>query len=167
MASQVVRTIGRVVAGDIALNSVSDCIWVIDQCNEDSGARTFHGYVRCSRTTLWLPAAACGLFAHPNYLNLVYRLGRRCCSTRTAQAQAWRLTRSMTKKSKSEIKPGATVRVKAQSGEIVEGRVVYLWEEKSVPMVRVASGELGYNIAARMLVDRSKSQPNIIAPKFP
>jgi len=89
-----------------SLNFVSICIWAIAQCNEDSGARTFHGYVRCSRTTLWLLTAACGLFAHPNYLNLVYRLGRRCCSRRTAQAQASRLTRAVTKKSKPEIKLG-------------------------------------------------------------
>jgi hypothetical protein len=39
----------------------------------------------------------------------------------------------MAKKSQPEIKLGATVHLKAQSGEIVEGRVVYLWEEKSVP----------------------------------
>jgi hypothetical protein len=32
----------------------------------------------------------------------------------------------MTEKNKPEIKLGATVRLKAQSGEIVEGRVVYL-----------------------------------------
>jgi hypothetical protein len=65
-------------------------------------------------------------------------LGRRCCSRRTAQAQASRLTRAMTKKSKPEIKLGVTVRLRVHSGEIVEGRVVYLWEKKSVPMVRVA-----------------------------
>jgi hypothetical protein len=64
----------------------------------------------------------------------------------------------MTKKSKPEIKLGATVRLKAQSGEIVEGRVVYLWEEKSVPMVRVASGDLVYNVPTRMLVDETKSK---------
>jgi hypothetical protein len=63
----------------------------------------------------------------------------------------------MTKKSKPEIKLGATVRLKAQSGEIVEGRVVYLWEEKSVPMVRVASGDL-YNVPAKMLIDETKSK---------
>jgi ribosomal protein L35AE/L33A len=40
----------------------------------------------------------------------------------------------MTKKSKAEIKLGATVCLKAQSGEIVEGRVVHMREEKSVPM---------------------------------
>jgi hypothetical protein len=44
----------------------------------------------------------------------------------------------MTKKNKPEIKLGATVRLRVHSGEIVEGRVVHLWEEKSVPMVRVA-----------------------------
>jgi len=64
----------------------------------------------------------------------------------------------MTKKSKSEIKLGATVHLKAQSGEIIEGRVVHLWEEKSVPMVRVASGDLVYNVPASMLVDETKSK---------
>jgi hypothetical protein len=64
----------------------------------------------------------------------------------------------MTKKNKSEIKLGATVRLNAQSGEIVEGRVVHMWEEKSVPMVRVVSGDLVYNVPARMLVDEKKSK---------
>ena len=64
----------------------------------------------------------------------------------------------MTKKDKPEIKLGATVRLRVHSGEIVEGRVVYLWEEKSVPMVRVASGDLVYNVPARMLVDEGKSK---------
>jgi len=59
----------------------------------------------------------------------------------------------LTKKSEPEIKLAATIRLKVHSGEIVEGRVVYLWEEKSVPMVRVASGDLVYNVPARMLVD--------------
>ena len=62
----------------------------------------------------------------------------------------------MVEKNKIEIKRGATVRLKAQSGEIVEGRVVHLWEEKSVPMVRVASGDLVYNVPARMLVDETE-----------
>jgi hypothetical protein len=57
-----------------------------------------------------------------------------------------------------EIKPGATVRLRVHSGEIIEGRVVYLWEEKSVPMVRVASGNLVYNVPAKMLVDETKSR---------
>ena len=35
----------------------------------------------------------------------------------------------------SEIKLGATVRLRVHSGEIVEGQVVHMWEEKSVPMV--------------------------------
>jgi hypothetical protein len=48
------------------------------------------------------------------------------------------------RESKTEIKLGATSRLKAQSGEIVKGRVVHLWEDKSVPMVRVASGDLVY-----------------------
>jgi hypothetical protein len=62
----------------------------------------------------------------------------------------------MTKKSKPEIKLGATVRLKAQSGEIITGRVVHLWEEKSVQMVWVASGDLVYNVPARMLVYETK-----------
>jgi hypothetical protein len=57
-----------------------------------------------------------------------------------------------------DLKVGATVRLKAQSGEIIEGRVVHLWEEKSVPMVRVASGDLVYNVPASMLVDETKSK---------
>jgi hypothetical protein len=64
----------------------------------------------------------------------------------------------MAEKNKIEIKLGATVHLKAQSGEIVEGRVVHLWEEKSVPMVRVASGQLVYNVPASMLVDETKSK---------
>jgi len=64
----------------------------------------------------------------------------------------------MTKKSKPEIKLGSTVRLKVHSGEIVEGRVVHLWDEKSVPMVRVTSGDLVYNVPARMLVDEGKSK---------
>ena len=59
----------------------------------------------------------------------------------------------MAKKIKSEIKLGATVRLRAQSGEIITGKVVHMWEEKSVQMVRVASGDLVYNVPARMLVD--------------
>jgi hypothetical protein len=64
----------------------------------------------------------------------------------------------MTKKSKSEIELGATVHLRAESGEIIEGRVVHLWEEKSVPMVRVASGDLVYNVPAKMLVDERGSK---------
>jgi hypothetical protein len=64
----------------------------------------------------------------------------------------------MTKKNKPEIKLGATVHLKAQSGEIITGQVVHIWEEKSVPMVRVASGQLVYNVPARMLVDETKSK---------
>ena len=59
---------------------------------------------------------------------------------------------------KPEIKLGATVHLKAQSGEIIEGRVVHMWEEKSVAMVRVASGDLVYNVPASMLVDEGKSK---------
>jgi len=58
----------------------------------------------------------------------------------------------MAKKNQPEIKLGATVRLRVHSGEIVEGRVVHLWEEKPVPMVRVASGSLVYNVPAKMLV---------------
>jgi hypothetical protein len=63
----------------------------------------------------------------------------------------------MTKKSQPEIKLGATVRLRVHSGEIVEGRVVYLWAEKSVPMVRVESSDLVYNVPVRMLIDERKS----------
>ena len=59
----------------------------------------------------------------------------------------------MTKKNKSEIKLGATVHLKAQSGEIITGQVVHTWEEKSVQMVRVASGQLVYNLPASMLIE--------------
>jgi len=64
----------------------------------------------------------------------------------------------MTKKNKPEIKLGATVHLKAQSGEIITGQVVHMWEEKSVPMVRVASGQLVYNVPASMLVDETESK---------
>ena len=63
----------------------------------------------------------------------------------------------MTKKIKSEIKLGATVHLKAQSGEIITGRVVHTWEERSVQMVRVSSGQLVYNVPESMLVDERKS----------
>ena len=64
----------------------------------------------------------------------------------------------MTKKNKPEIKLGATVRLRVHSGEIIEGRVVHLWEEKSVPMVRIASGPLVYNVPASMLIDETKAK---------
>ncbi len=64
----------------------------------------------------------------------------------------------MTKKSKPEIKLGATVRLRVHAGEIVEGRVVHTWEDKSVPMVRVASGDLVYNVPATMLIDERGSK---------
>jgi hypothetical protein len=64
----------------------------------------------------------------------------------------------MTKKSKSEMKLGDTVRLRAQSGEIIEDRIAHLWEEKSVQMVRIASGPLVYNVPASMLVDETKSK---------
>jgi plasmid stabilization system protein ParE len=35
-------------------------------------------------------------------------------------------------------------------GRLIQ-RVVHLWEEKSVPMVRVASGDLVYNVPLRMV----------------
>jgi hypothetical protein len=44
----------------------------------------------------------------------------------------------------SKIDIGA--RFRAPSGEIVEGQVAYLWEEKGVRLVRVASGDLVYNV---------------------
>ena len=49
----------------------------------------------------------------------------------------------MPKKKNPDLKVSATVRLKAQSGEIITGQVVHVWEDKSVPMVRVASGDLG------------------------
>jgi hypothetical protein len=61
-------------------------------------------------------------------------------------------------KNKPELKLGATVRLRAQSGEIITGQVVHMWEEKSVPMVRVASGNLVYNVPTSMLVDESESR---------
>ena len=64
----------------------------------------------------------------------------------------------MAKKIKPEIKLGATVRLRVHSGEIVEGQVVYLWEEESTPMVRVASGDLVYNVPVKMLVDEKKAK---------
>ena len=42
----------------------------------------------------------------------------------------------MTEKNKPEIKLGATVRLRVHSGEIVEGQVVHMWEERSAQMVR-------------------------------
>jgi hypothetical protein len=62
----------------------------------------------------------------------------------------------MNGKNKSEIKLGATVRLRAQSGEIITGQVVHMWEDKSVPMVRVASGDLVYNVPVSMLVNETK-----------
>jgi hypothetical protein len=56
----------------------------------------------------------------------------------------------------SKIDIGA--RFRDHSGEIVTGQVVYLWEEKGVRWVRVASGDLVYNIPARMLVDETKAK---------
>ena len=50
----------------------------------------------------------------------------------------------MTEKKEPEI--GATVRLRVQSGEIVEGRVVHIWQDKSVLMIRVASGDLVYDL---------------------
>ena len=64
----------------------------------------------------------------------------------------------MAKKIKPEVKLGATVRLRVHSGEVVEGRVVHMWEEKSTLMVRPASGDLVYNVPASMLVDERKSK---------
>ena len=62
----------------------------------------------------------------------------------------------MTEKKKPEI--GATVRLRVQSGEIVEGRVVHMWQDKSVSIDRVASGDLVFNVPVSMLVDKAKSK---------
>ena len=64
----------------------------------------------------------------------------------------------MAKKSKAEIKLGATVRLRAQSGEFIAGQVVHTWEEKSVQMIRVSSGQLVYNVPASMLLNETKSK---------
>jgi hypothetical protein len=64
----------------------------------------------------------------------------------------------MPKKKNSDLKVGATVRLRVHSGEIVTGQVVHTWEETSVQMVRVASGYLVYNVPARMLVDQTKAK---------
>jgi hypothetical protein len=61
-------------------------------------------------------------------------------------------------KTKSKLKLGDTVRLRAQSGEIITGQVVHMWEEKSVSMVRVASGDLVYNVPMTMLVDETKAK---------
>jgi hypothetical protein len=66
----------------------------------------------------------------------------------------------MPKKSKPEVRLGETVRLKTQLGEIITGRVVHMWEERSAPMVRVASGDLVYNVPTGMLLDSSKAKPN-------
>ena len=65
---------------------------------------------------------------------------------------------NMTGKSKSEIKLGATVRLRVHSGEIIEGHVVHLWEEKGDQIIRITSGDLVYNVPMRMLVDEGKSK---------
>jgi hypothetical protein len=39
------------------------------------------------------------------------------------------------------------------AGEIVEGQVVHTWQDKSVLVVRVASGDLVYNVPISMLID--------------
>ena len=59
-------------------------------------------------------------------------------------------------RNKTKARPFASKR--GQSGEIITGQVVHMWEEESVPMVRVASGQLVYNVPARMLVDETKSK---------
>ncbi len=57
------------------------------------------------------------------------------------------------RKTNPKFKLGATVRLRAQSGEIVEGRVVHLWEDKSVLTVRFVAGNLVYNVPTRVLID--------------
>jgi hypothetical protein len=40
----------------------------------------------------------------------------------------------------------------------VEGTVVHLWEELGIQMVRVSTGNLVYNVPARLLADEKKSK---------
>jgi len=61
-----------------------------------------------------------------------------------------------TEKKKLEI--GATVRIRVLSGETVEGTVVHLWEGRGIQIVRVSTGNLVYNVPARMLIDEKKSK---------
>jgi hypothetical protein len=62
----------------------------------------------------------------------------------------------MTRKANQKLNWAPPFHLRAQSGEIVEGRVVHLREEKSVLMVRVASGDLVYNVPASMLIDEEE-----------
>ena len=66
--------------------------------------------------------------------------------------------KSVAKKNKPTPEVGATVRLKVQSGEIIEGRIMLVWTEKSVLMVRIISGKLLYNIPARLLIEEKKSK---------
>jgi hypothetical protein len=65
-----------------------------------------------------------------------------------------RRKRQQLKKNHSQIEIGSTVRLRAQSGEIITGQVVHLWEEQSVPMARV--GKESYEELAK---PRSPSSP--------
>jgi hypothetical protein len=52
----------------------------------------------------------------------------------------------------NDIKVCQIVRLRVQSGEIIKGTVVHVWEERNVTMVRVESGARVYNIPSTMLV---------------
>ena len=69
-----------------------------------------------------------------------------------------RKRQQLKKKNHPPIEIGSTVHLRAQSGKIITGQVVHMWEEKSVLMVRVASGDLVYNVPAKMLVDETKAK---------
>ena len=53
---------------------------------------------------------------------------------------------------------GSTARIKVLSGEVIEGRIVHVWQDKSTLMIRVVSGSLVYNVPASVLVDQRKSK---------
>jgi hypothetical protein len=65
------------------------------------------------------------------------------------------IPRYMTNKNKPEIKVGDTVLLRTQSGDVIEGKVMHLWEERSVLMVRVSHGDLVYNLPATFVRTRA------------
>ena len=58
------------------------------------------------------------------------------------------------------VKEYIGVRLRLHSDEIVEGTAVHIWQEKSVQMVRVASGDLVYNVPAACAWSMKEKQNN-------